>query len=71
MGIDIGEKIRSIRKSKGMYQSDLAKKAAIAESTLSYVENGSKHPHFDTLRSICNALGVTVLNFWLMSNRKA
>lgn len=66
MGIDIGEKIRNIRKSRGMSQSDLAAKAGIAQSTLSYVENGSKHPHFDTLRSICRALGVTV--FELLAN---
>lgn len=60
MGNDIGGKIRSIRKRKGMTQSNLATKAGIAQSTLSYVENGSKHPHFDTLSSICSALGVTV-----------
>lgn len=62
MGIDIGGKIRCIRLSKGMSQSALAKEAGIAQSTLSYVENGSKHPHFDTLASICRALDVSVFD---------
>ena len=60
MGVDIGGKIREIRKSKEMSQSALAKKAGIAQSTLSYIENGSKHPHFNTLSSICSALGISL-----------
>lgn len=62
MGIDIGGKIRSIRLSKGMSQSVLSKNAGVAQSTLSYVENGCKHPHFDTLAAICRALDVSVFD---------
>ena len=61
MSIDIGGKIKRIRKSKGMSQSELAKKSGVAQSTLSYLEKGSKHPQFDTLSAICKALGVSVL----------
>ena len=60
MGIDIGGKIKRIRNIKNMSQSALSKKAGIAQSTLSYIENGSKHPHFDTLSAICKALEISV-----------
>ena len=60
MGINIGGKIKQIRKNKSISQNALAKKAGIAQSTLSYIENGSKHPRFDTLSSICSALEVSV-----------
>jgi len=45
-----------------MSQSALAKKAGIAQSTLSYIESGRKHPHFDTLSAICRALDTSVLD---------
>lgn len=60
MGVDIGGKIKRIRKSKDMSQSELAEKSGVAQSTLSYLENGNKHPQFDTLSAICKGLGVSV-----------
>lgn len=61
MNKDIGTKIRKIRESKHVSQSDLSKMAGIAQSTLSYIENGKKSPQFDTLSSICNVLKISVL----------
>ncbi len=58
---DIGIKIRSMRRSKNMSQSELACRAGIAQSTLSYIENGKKTPHFQTLSAICRGLETTVL----------
>jgi transcriptional regulator with XRE-family HTH domain len=60
MSIDIGEKIKNLRISNGMSQNTLAKKAGIAQSTLSYVENGCKQPKFETLQSVCQGLGISV-----------
>lgn len=60
MGVDIGGKVKKIRQSKGMSQSALAKKTGVAQSTLSYIENGDKHPRFDTLSAICKGLNVSV-----------
>ena len=33
----------------------------MAQSTLSYIENGKKSPQFDTLAAICRALDVSML----------
>ena len=60
MGVDIGGKVKRIRQSKGMSQSALAKESGVAQSTLSYIENGDKHPRFETLSAICKGLNVSV-----------
>ena len=57
----IGKKIRSIRQTNNISQITLAKKAGIAQSTLSYIENGRKNPQFETLAAICKALDITIL----------
>ena len=64
MSKEIGKKIKSIRESKQISQSQLAKKAGIAQSTLSYIENGKKNPQFHTLSSICKALDTSVLELF-------
>ena len=56
MSIDIGYKIKTMRISKGISQNTLAKKAGIAQSTLSYIEGGYKQPKFETLQRICQGL---------------
>lgn len=61
MAIDIGIKIKTMRLTKGISQNALSKKAGVAQSTLSYIESGKKHPHFDTLSVICKGLDTTVL----------
>lgn len=43
-------------------QSALARRAGIAQSTLSYIENGKKRPQFDTMSAICRVLGISVLD---------
>jgi len=57
---DIGEKIKKIRHHKHLSQIELAQKAGIAQSTLSYIESGKKAPQFDTLSAICKGLGVSL-----------
>ncbi len=61
MGVDIGSKIIKKRRELRLTQSDLAKKAGIAQSTLSYIEKGKKRPQFDTMSAICRVLGLSVL----------
>ncbi len=62
MGVDIGRKIQKIRHELGISQSELAKRAGIAQSTLSYIEKSKKRPQFDTMSAICQVLGITVLD---------
>ncbi len=60
MNKDIGEKIRDMRQQKGLTQLELARKAKVAQSTLSYIEKGAKTPRFETLNALCSAMGITL-----------
>lgn len=57
----IGEKIVKKRKAMGLTQNELAKKAGIAQSTLSNIEKGKQRPQFDTMSAICRVLGLSLL----------
>lgn len=62
MDVDIGRKIQKKRQELGISQCELAKRAGIAQSTLSYIEKNKKRPHFDTMSAICRVLRITVLD---------
>lgn len=54
-------RIREIRMSKGMTQTDLAKKAEITRVTLWRLETGEDYdPSVNTLKRIADALNVTL-----------
>ncbi|WP_422446618.1 helix-turn-helix domain-containing protein [Thermoanaerobacterium sp. DL9XJH110] len=62
--MDIGERIKQIRISKNMQSNELANKVGISNVYLSYIEHGVKTPTIDTLRKICDALGITLAEFF-------
>lgn len=56
----IGINVRVARIRKGMTQSELAEKAGVALSTISFVENGKhKAVRAPTISKLANALGVS------------
>lgn len=58
----LAEKITELRTEKGWSQTELAKRANIAQSHISYIEKDkrNKRPSFDTLVKLARALGVSV-----------
>lgn len=63
MGIDyvsIGERIRKIRKDKGMTQAELAEKSGVAPSNISHIERAATKLSLPTVINIANALEVTL-----------
>ena len=58
--MDIGLKIREIRKNKGLTQEDLAQRSGVAQSAISYIERQGKQPNIDTIIRIANTLGVSI-----------
>jgi DNA-binding XRE family transcriptional regulator len=52
----MGKRIRAIRESIGMTQSELAVSAKIGRVTESRIENGEQSPRYDTLVAIARAL---------------
>ena len=55
----LGEKIRSIRKSKDYTLNDLAKKVGLSVGYISQIERDLLKPTMDTLRKIADALDVS------------
>ncbi|WP_363551102.1 helix-turn-helix transcriptional regulator [Caldifermentibacillus hisashii] len=62
--MDIGKRNINIRKGKNMQANVLAKKAFISQSYLSDIENGRTTPSLDKLTTICDALGITLAEFF-------
>ena len=54
------ENIQLICRIKGIKANELAKKADIAPSTISYILNGKTKPQIYTLFQLCNALEITL-----------
>jgi len=52
------EKVREIRKERGLYQHELAARAKLSVQTVRNVEAGRHEPELPTLRKIAKALGV-------------
>lgn len=58
--MNIGERIREIRKSKNLLQSDLAEKAGISRVAIGNYERGDRVPNADILSAIAIALNVPI-----------
>ena len=54
----VGAVIRNIRKSRKMSQEVLSGLTGLARSHLSMIENGEKHPNFETIWRIANTLEI-------------
>jgi transcriptional regulator with XRE-family HTH domain len=64
--VDLSQRIRFLRKKKGLNQGDLAETIGINPSHLSRLENGKYQPSVDALQKIAQALEVSV--DFLLSN---
>ena len=56
--IDFVNRIKSIRKEKGLSQIELAKRCHVPQSTIGRIENHSMNPSLDMVMSILNILNV-------------
>jgi transcriptional regulator with XRE-family HTH domain len=61
MKMNVGEKIRALRKSSNLTQKELAKKSGIAEITIRKYENQDRQPKIEQIEKIATALEVTPL----------
>lgn len=53
--------LRELRIKRGISQNELARRAGVKQSVISYIENGrTKHPRIDTLTALAAVLGVSV-----------
>ncbi|NNE88477.1 MAG: helix-turn-helix transcriptional regulator [Silicimonas sp.] len=58
--LDLGERVRDLRKQRDWTLEQAAKKAGMARSTLPKIENGQMSPTFDGLKKLATGLGISV-----------
>jgi transcriptional regulator with XRE-family HTH domain len=61
----IGQRIRQLRESRGMTQSQLQARSRVSRSYLSRIESGQMTPSLGTLEKISEALGVGLNRFFV------
>jgi transcriptional regulator with XRE-family HTH domain len=56
----LGEKLKTLRHERGLYQRDVAESLGIAITTLSGYERNDRKPNPETLRQLSDFYGVTI-----------
>lgn len=68
--MNIGEKIKQARNSKGLTQEELAKKTGIARVSIGNYERGDRIPPSDVLIKIANTLNVELSTLAAVENKE-
>lgn len=61
---DIGSRLRQVRMAHGLSQRALAKKAGVANATISLIENGQSNPSVGALKRILDGLPMDMASFF-------
>lgn len=62
--MDVGSRLRQLRKSKHLSERDLAELTAISQPVINRLENNARIADVDSLNRICAALGITLAEFF-------
>ncbi|EJR13196.1 helix-turn-helix domain-containing protein [Bacillus paranthracis] len=65
--MNIGQRLKELRKEKNLTQSELALRINSNQETISRVEKGKFSPNLDWLETTCHALDVTIEDFFISS----
>ena len=60
----MGNKLREIRKRKGLSQAKLSELSKVHRVSISLYESGKKKPTIDSLMRLANALDVSIQDLW-------
>jgi transcriptional regulator with XRE-family HTH domain len=58
--LNLGERVRGLRRSRGWTLEEAATRAGLARSTLSKIENGQMSPTYDALKKLAGGLAISV-----------
>ena len=58
--LDLGARVRDLRRAKGWTLEQAAAQGGLARSTLSKIENGQMSPTFEALKKLALGLGISV-----------
>lgn len=66
-----GTRIAEARHAAGLSQRELAEKTGYTTSAVQAWELGTRHPRYDGLKQLADALGITVADLYADSSEKA
>ena len=58
--VNLGERVRELRRSLGWTLEEAAGRAGLARSTLSKIENGQMSPTYEALKKLAQGLAISV-----------
>ena len=67
--MDLGVRVRELRKARSMTLEQAAKQAGLARSTLSKIENGQMSPTYEALKKLAVGLEISVPQLFTPSKR--
>jgi transcriptional regulator with XRE-family HTH domain len=62
--LDIGQKLKSIRKERGLSQRELATRAGLTNGTISLIEQNRTSPSVASLKSLLDAIPISMAEFF-------
>ena len=62
--MDVGVRLQSIRKLKGLSQRELAKRAGVTNSTISMIEKNSVSPSISSLKKVLSGIPMSLVEFF-------
>lgn len=62
--MDIGHKLRTIRKERGLSQRELAARAGLTNGTISLIEKNKTSPSVASLKSLLDAIPISMAEFF-------
>ncbi len=67
--LDLGQRVRDLRKAKGWTLDQAAGQAGLARSTLSKIENGQMSPTYDAVKKLAEGLKISVPQLFTPAGR--
>lgn len=62
--LDVGTRLKEIRKKSGLSQRELAKRAGVTNSTISMIEKNSVSPSVSSLKKVLSGIPLSLLEFF-------
>jgi transcriptional regulator with XRE-family HTH domain len=62
--LDVGARLKTIRKLKGLSQRELAKRAGVTNSTISMIEKNSVSPSVSSLKKVLAGIPMSLVDFF-------
>jgi len=62
--VDIGKKVRQLRKARGLSQRELASKAGLTNGTISLIEKNKTSPSVASLKRLLDAMPISMTEFF-------